>query len=337
MGNEKRPGHSGRASLLILGWPETLVAMIPRWYAGPLALTGIVRGGMIRAGHAAATLIDHETGELDYSDFGRYMTPEGMGRTRTRRTDPEVELPLRANILPDGSIRNLEEILLTLGGRSHITHGTGPLYASLVADIDTTAAQAFTDRMNLGGSMHYDPFKPTSSNCARYVYDLALAAMPTPERKTQLARNSILTPSPLGTVMFGADDDVWRIEHGQVNRFEAAPRRSVLGNFFKWPQQDLVGNAGHGQLQSAFLPHGDDQLLTGTGSNSYFRILDSRKNLKELLIRRTEPDGTVIFEHSFACRDTAPPQGAPLKIVHDTNAVWASLETGGRRYRYDAQ
>ena len=37
---------------------------------------------MLRAGHAALVLIDKEKGDLEYHDFGRYITSEPNGRVR---------------------------------------------------------------------------------------------------------------------------------------------------------------------------------------------------------------------------------------------------------------
>ena len=75
--------------LIALAYPEEFVSMIPRWYSKPMEWLGMVKDNMVPAGHAALALINVSTGKIEYADFGRYITPFGKGRTRTRVTDPD--------------------------------------------------------------------------------------------------------------------------------------------------------------------------------------------------------------------------------------------------------
>ena len=50
----------------------------------------------MRVGHAAICLINPQTHEVLYYDFGRYITPRGYGRARNKYTDPLLELKTKA-------------------------------------------------------------------------------------------------------------------------------------------------------------------------------------------------------------------------------------------------
>ena len=49
----------------------------------------------MRVGHAAICLINPQSNEVLYYDFGRYITPRGFGRARNKYTDPDLALHQR--------------------------------------------------------------------------------------------------------------------------------------------------------------------------------------------------------------------------------------------------
>ena len=98
------------AFIFTLAYPETIVMVADEWYSPLLRFVGIGKKGYVRAGHAALVLIEKKTGILEYHDFGRYITPEPFGRARGKRTDHELNFPLKA-IIDGDKILNLSEIL----------------------------------------------------------------------------------------------------------------------------------------------------------------------------------------------------------------------------------
>ena len=114
--------------IIVLAWPEGMVAAAGSWYDKVLA-----KDGKYRVGHSAMVLVDSNTKQMNYMDFGRYHTPLGFGRVRDLETDPELKLKTTASI-EKGRITNIEEILLEIDSLQS-THGDGKLFASVLDNI----------------------------------------------------------------------------------------------------------------------------------------------------------------------------------------------------------
>ena len=61
-------------SIIVLAWPEAMVAGANSWYDKYLSTKG-----KYRVGHAALILVNHAKEKLFYFDNGRYHTPAGFG------------------------------------------------------------------------------------------------------------------------------------------------------------------------------------------------------------------------------------------------------------------
>lgn len=83
--------------IIILSYPDTIVR--PAYWEPSSKiwpLFGIGGKHAVQAGHAALLLIKKESSEINYFDFGRYITSYGNGRVRSKETDPELMIPLKA-------------------------------------------------------------------------------------------------------------------------------------------------------------------------------------------------------------------------------------------------
>ena len=92
--------------IIVLAWPEGVITAAGAWY-DPLFATD----GKYRVGHSGIILINSENKKLYYFDFGRYHTPIGFGRVRDEETDPDISIPISAEI-KGNKINNIEKILL---------------------------------------------------------------------------------------------------------------------------------------------------------------------------------------------------------------------------------
>ena len=92
----------------MLAYPDTFVQVTEEWICKFLPLLGLGTREYIKAGHAAMVLVENESGNAHYYDFGRYVTPEGYGRVRGANTDVELEIPFKAILTSDNSLDNLE-------------------------------------------------------------------------------------------------------------------------------------------------------------------------------------------------------------------------------------
>jgi len=136
--------------IIVLAWPEGMVAAAGGWYDKVLSTNG-----KYRVGHSALILVNSATNELNYFDFGRYHSPFGFGRTRDLETDPDITLKSKP-IISDNSIVNIKEILFEISNLK-ATHGHGSVYASILKNIDFNKAYKKAKEIQNMGLISYGP------------------------------------------------------------------------------------------------------------------------------------------------------------------------------------
>ena len=175
--------------IIVLAWPEGMVAAAGAWYDGILS-----KDGKYRVGHSALVLVNSSTNQLHYIDFGRYHSPFGFGRVRDLETDPDISLKSKPIILGN-SIDNIKEILLEIFNIK-ATHGHGTLYASILKNIDFNKAYEKAKEIQNRGLISYGPVVLTGTNCSRFVTTIMLASKPHWLTKLRLKLPFCLSPSP---------------------------------------------------------------------------------------------------------------------------------------------
>lgn len=314
--------------LVILAYPEEMVSMIPKWYKKPMEWVGMVKNNKISAGHAACILIHKSTGELYYADFGRYITPFGYGRTRTKLTDPEVEFDFEVEINDKGILVNKTKLLQHIYQQPSKTHGGNVMYASFNEKIDYEKCRNFIDDLNYSGSIIYDPFKSDASNCSRFVYDALLAGMTEKKDQNRLQRKSIVTASPLGNVFFGSQSKPYRIKNGKLKQINGGSITTIIQYLFKYSEED---NHEHD-----FTPEEHMHFLGGVGDQAYFYFSDVSKADQGLFKAvRTNPKGEQIFEYTYRLADQGFDVQKEYQFVHDCNALWLTVKQGDKTYRFE--
>ena len=175
--------------IIVLAWPEGMVAAAGGWYDKVLSTNG-----QYRVGHSALILVNTATNQLNYFDFGRYHSPFGFGRVRDLETDPDISLKSKPIILGN-SIDNIKEILLEISNIK-ATHGHGTLYASILKNIDFNKAYEKAKEMQNMGLISYGPVVLTGTNCSRFVASIMRASKPHWLTKLRLRLPFCLSPSP---------------------------------------------------------------------------------------------------------------------------------------------
>ena len=69
---------------IAIAWPETVCRGAGSWYDVPMSILGIRKAGYYKVGHAAVVLVNSQSQLCHYFDFGRYLTPIGMGGFEAR-------------------------------------------------------------------------------------------------------------------------------------------------------------------------------------------------------------------------------------------------------------
>ncbi len=286
---------------------------------------GLGRKKHIKAGHTLLLLIENKTGNIQYFDFGRYVTPKGKGRVRSGNTDAELKIPIKA-VIENDKIVNLDEILIWMEAHPKKTHGTGRMIASVCDTIDYDKAYGFLSNLQSQGSVPYMTFGNTGSNCSRLVADTFIHSLTDQGKVKKLKKNSLFTPSPLGNVKItSTKGDVYHVLNGEVGYYTDSVLLENLTNYFD-PKIPEISNA---KLEEKV---GDAQLLTGVGSSAYFKI-QSYGELYEIF--RFDEELNLDFKGKFTVDDTLFDIGKEYKFIHDSNCEYCHIEQDGKAYRFD--
>lgn len=175
------------ATIVVLAWPDTKVIHEGKWYDEPMRWFGVIKDGYYKAGHAALLLIDNDSGDIEYFDFGRYHTPIKYGRVRDQHTDPDIKMKHKA-LINDGAIINMHEILLERFNNKSC-HGDGRLTASIVKNIDYEKAYSKAKQMQEREAICYGPFELFGTTCSRLVAQIVFSST-----KDWLTKLMILVP-----------------------------------------------------------------------------------------------------------------------------------------------
>jgi hypothetical protein len=174
--------------IITLAWPEGMVMSAGSWYDKVFA-----KNGKYRVGHSAMLLVNGETQETHYFDFGRYHTPLGYGRVRDKVTDPDLKI--MDAVITSSELVNIEDILIQLS-EMKATHGEGKMYASLIDNIDFDNAYKTAKDMQSKGMLSYGPFVRPGTNCSRFVASVIKASRPSFIKRLRLKYPFCISPSP---------------------------------------------------------------------------------------------------------------------------------------------
>jgi len=323
--------HTG--AIVILAYPEEFVSMIPAWYRKPMEWVGMVNHGKIAAGHSAMALINKATGKIHYGDFGRYVTKFGNGRTRMAETDPDVAFDYKVQF-HEGEIVNKTELFEQFYKHPEKTHGGDVMYISLNQDVDFDSCYHFMKTMNAKGSILYDPFGAGRSNCSRFVYDSILSGASSDVKK-KLKRKTVLTPSPLGNVFHGTNDDSYFFSPQGNKIVTDKSIRVVIKHLFKKAQiSDLDPESEHEKRQR-FLglnPKNKWSYLGGIGDQAYVLLKEVQQDVVH--VEKYGADHSLTFQRTYKRHsDFLPDQD--FEFIHDCNSSWITIQQGGKILRMD--
>ena len=175
--------------IIVLAWPEGLVAGAGSWYDRLFATNG-----KYRVGHSALVLVNSRSNQLEYFDFGRYHTPTDFGRVRDKETDPDVILKTLA-IIKDNTIENIQAILLELAGLK-ATHGEGKMFASILRNVSFENGYKYAKVIQDKGAISYGPLTRRATNSSRFVSGVMREANSDRYTNLRLKYPFCLSPSP---------------------------------------------------------------------------------------------------------------------------------------------
>ncbi len=321
-----------------LAWPDTFVSTSGGPLERFLQLFGAGKDDKFRGGHAALALINRSTGDLEFYDFGRYITPDGKARTRSADTDPEILMKdTRAKFDAEGNLLNEDEILIRLESDPEATHGDGRMLASFCYETDYEKTKAFIHEMIDLGSIPYRVFGG-GSNCSRFVADSFKAGTLNSRLNFKFKYPMTITPSPIGNVVNGTSNGkMYEVYKGVINPYPGGRRHTIrelfnntfgedkdiqgftlVGNMLEPPKPDSVPEAA--------------QWLGGRGAGSWFHAVQtSDLEVNQFRVRRYINDGTVMYNRIFHLEDGALNLDEPYQFIHDCHATKTTIVQHERR------
>lgn len=316
--------------IISIAFPDTFVRFSDESLLQVFPLFGLGKNKFIKAGHAAFVLIDNRTGEAEYYDFGRYITPKGMGRVRSAVTDVELEILIKASFTFDGKLENIAQFLLWLEAHPEKTHGNGRLVASVCDYIDYDMAKNFVLLMQEKGSMPYRAFGKGGCNCSRIVTDTILAGTDNRKIIKTLMRNKKFTPSPLGNVAKASvGNPIYQVEKGVITEYPGSVFKENLTNYFD-KNIPLVSENQFNMPKFLKKAH----FLPGTGSSAYF-ILEKHQEEYVFKITRYTVYGAEDFKGLFKTKDYSFDIEKKHQFVYDSHCKYCHIEQHGRKIRFD--
>lgn len=315
---------SSRGAIIVLAYPDLFVKATDGHYNRILKKIGIVNADLVRAGHAAALLVENN-GNIHYTDFGRYITPGDHGRARAASTDPEVRIDVHTKFSTMGTISNLDQILEYIETIPDITHGSGRLYAGVFYDADIDTTLSYARELSLKGSLPYGPFVFSGSNCARYVWSLLWKGLGGKVRARLLMR-LWPSPMPLDLVMCTEVYNRFEVRTGEPRPF-SMNRWPIWRRLFERPGSEHLLHIDKSELFD-----GSGTWLGGVGEGAWFDIEESLS--EAIRITRRNERGKVIFSEWFS-----RPRGLNVhrdyRFVHDSNAQYCHIEQDDKLYKLD--
>lgn len=321
--------------IIAIAYPETIVRVSSEWSASHVYLLGIGKRNYLRAGHAALILIEKTTGNLDYFDFGRYVTPQPTGRVRSKLTDHELDFPLKAKF-QNNTITNLEDILKFLATHPKLTHGEGTMLASICQEIDYEKAKKYIDNFQRDGLIKYAAFGKHGSNCSRFVTDTLIASVTNMSIKKKLKKSKWFTPSTIGNVIIAdTQQHIYQVsEKGSIDTFKSSKfkeNRKLFLDRLKSHQPNFEGNLSPKMNQ---IHHENAQWLSGIGGGAWFEMHAMGQD-SEYRFKRISPHGNVDVDGIFELSESGFDSTSDYEFVHHSNCNVMYVKQHGKTFRFD--
>lgn len=321
--------------IIALAYPDTIVKISDEILVPYLRFLGIGRRNYIRAGHAALVLIEKSTGDLQYFDFGRYISPQGYGRVRGKDTDNELDFSLKAEII-DGKIQNLKELLKFFATNPKLIHGEGRLIASVCDEIDYEKAKNYIATMQERHFIRYGAFIKNATNCSRFITTTLIASVTNKSKVKRLIKSKRFTPSTVANVVIADTENcVYEVsEKGDISEFKSSVRKENLRCFLdrlKTYEPTLIGNQYPKELDEV---HENAQWLGGVGSGAWFELHRTNNN-KEYNYRRIAPCGNVNVSDVFVVNDSTFNYAEVFNFEQNSNCKFFHIKQNDKVFRFD--
>lgn len=320
------------AFVITMAYPKTIVMVADEWYSPFLRFLGVGKKDYLRAGHAALVLIEKKRGELEYHDFGRYITNVPNGRVRGKKYDRELDFPIKA-FVENNQIKNLEEILLFLASVPRLTHGDGELVASVCNEINYNSAKNHIKKMQRKGAIRYAAFKKNASNCARFVTTTLIAGVTNPKIRKKLVNSQWFTPSTVSSVVLASSSgEVYKVTPEKLEQFSSTvfkENRKYFLDRLKGYRANLEGTMTPKKVKGL---HKNAQWLSGIAAGAWYELTDDGSLAdNEVRMRRLSAYGNIDVDAVFN-KANGFTLDASFRVIHNSNCAYCTVKQDDKVY-----
>lgn len=326
---------------LILSWPDATIRGDEKWMMF-LKKLGIVKNLNFKVGHTGVVLICRHTGEMSYYDFGRYISPRGYGRARSKNSDPRLSISMKADFDDQGQLSNLVEICHYFETMKPAMQGYGDLYIGLARNISLTEAKKYADRLVEEGSSPYGAVASDNNNCSRFITRLLLKSSKKYHFFHSINFPETIKASPLSNIVnAGKDRMLYSFNPAQGLRYFKMNRWQSIGflakklrdNFYSQQAKELPEDLTIGEMNLRFKPQNipdHAQYLGGVGEGAWFEINKLAANI--LQIKRYTPQGELEYcIKGHTLEDLT--HCSTLQITYDSHLLYTHLLVDGRKIK----
>ncbi len=318
---------------LILAWPDATIRGDEVWMMF-LKKLELVKNLNFKVGHTGIVLIERASGKLRFYDFGRYISPRGQGRARSKDSDPKLAIGIRAQINGD-CILNLLEIVQYFETMKDAMQGSGELYLAIVAEIDFCMAKAFADSWVRRGSYPYGAVARNNNNCSRFITRLLMHASKKFHFWHSINFPETIKASPMSNLVNAAPDrTIYRYSDSaglcclRMNRFSSLAfllrklKTNICRSLASTLPEDITIGGMVQKDRPAAIPC-RSQYLGGVGEGAWFYIEPVDTN--QAIVQRYTIHGDL--EYTVLARPTQPMDfNSPYHVCYDSHFLFTHLE-----------
>ncbi|MFZ4862319.1 DUF6695 family protein [Sphingobacterium sp. Mn56C] len=325
---------------LILTWPDATIRGDEKWMMF-FKKIGIVKNLNFKVGHTGVVIVDHRNGNMQFYDFGRYITPRGYGRARSASSDPLLNLTLKAEI-KEGKITNLREIAAYFETLKPAMYGEGKLMFAVVKGLDFTQAKAFGDYWVEKGTYPYGAVARNNNNCSRFITRMLIKATEKYTYWHAVNLPETIKSSPVSNLVNTAGDDglfSYTPEQGLVNftmnRFQSFwfLIKQLGDNVFQKKAELLPPDHNIGAMRYRSKPITVPKMATylgGVGDGAWYTV--QHENNKNFVIKRFTTAGKLEYVVLGETSDNFDPK-LEFEITYDSHLMFTHILQKGRKIK----
>src|SRR5690606_664339 len=152
---------------IILTWPDATIRGDEQWMMF-FKKIGLVKNLNFKVGHTGIIIVKHDTGDMYFYDFGRYIAPRGYGRARSKFSDPLLEIKVKTKVIGN-ELDYLQEIYEHLELLKSAMYVEVKLLFLIVTNINFHTSNKNDDEWVLLGTYPYVDEARNNNTCSRFI------------------------------------------------------------------------------------------------------------------------------------------------------------------------